>query len=1171
MNLNNFINNSTEYIMKKKKKQKQMLKKVCTVSMLGTIGLMNGHLVAAQGEPTLDQLNLQLNEDLDRSSSSSISNGASTGDSSSSSTRTSSTASVGTSTSTSTTTTSASGEQGTTKPSVEATQLSQNSYLLTVKNVPRTINKVQIPFWSEKNGQDDIVWYEATYVGEGSWQVQVNLTNHKSDTGVYHIHVYGAEAGVGNLGALAASTLNHVATTGKAEASLQVVNHKPTSGSFDVLVKGEPNGQAIRSVAVAVWTQENGQDDLVWYTPSVINNTAVATVDSKNHGNASGNYIVHAYVEYEEAGKKGYDLGMYKIEQEKVQSEVKTQVKQEEVFIKVSSNDVANYTDLRVAVWSEEKGQDDLVWHHANAAGEVLAKFADQTSYGLYHIHVYTSERGKMRFVASTTITRQIPNIKTAIEKQADGNYLVTVSGLSGEYSSVAVPVWSENKGQDDIIWYEAQRQANGNFQALISPSRHNNDTGLYHVHVYARSVTGSLVGIDAKTFTVEGLKLQTVVEKQTNGSYRVTVNGIPSGYQSVLIPTWSEKSGQDDIVWYKADKHLDGSFRIDIHPSQHKNDSGIYHSHIYAHAAGGNLVALDAKSYKVETTTLSPKTSIQQLTENHYQISITGIPSEVASVLVPTWSENNGQDDIVWYKATKQANGSYTVDVHASQHKSDRGQYHAHVYAQDSAGQLTAVDAKSFTVEGARLQTKVEKVSSETYRIQVAGLPSSVENLVVPTWSENNGQDDIVWYMADKQSNGTFTVTVQLKNHKFDSGKYHAHLYSKDRAGALTGLGAVDNFTVDPTAKATGRVEIVNVSKENGRFDVVVHDVPSTGVKEVLVPVWSENGGQDDIVWYSAGRQANGTYRVSVDTGRHNYDAGRYHVHVYTKSMTDQLEAIGATSAVIEKATNRTGVQVTYSGSGNYHLVFNNLHTSGEIKYAVWSDSRGQDDIYWYSANRQNGSTFVGSFNAQNHRDTGVYHVHVYEVVNGRMNGLSATTVDVSKADFSAPYYSQLDPRWSNISYGNWKFGPTGCVPTVMAMIINAVSDYNVSPVDVGNYLYHNTSEFNRHTIGTTSRGIVNAAHHWGLKTEVLNSQNAIVNALQSGHYVAAAVGPSKFVAGGTHELVLKGYSNGNTYVLDPYNAANNGWYSVQHLWNIQSTDPTDLTEGRPFIRVSD
>ena len=41
-----------------------------------------------------------------------------------------------------------------------------------------------------------------------------------------------------------------------------------------------------------------------------------------------------------------------------------------------------------------------------------------------------------------------------------------------------------------------------------------------------------------------------------------------------------------------------------------------------------------------------------------------------VLTVSVPVWSDINGQDDLVWYTATKQVNGTYKVSVKASDHK---------------------------------------------------------------------------------------------------------------------------------------------------------------------------------------------------------------------------------------------------------------------------------------------------------------------------------------------------------------------------------------------------------------------------------------------------------------------------------------------------------------------
>lgn len=375
-----------------------------------------------------------------------------------------------------------------------------------------------------------------------------------------------------------------------------------------------------------------------------------------------------------------------------------------------------------------------------------------------------------------------------------------------------------------------------------------------------------------------------------------------------------------------------------------------------------------------------------------------------------------------------------------------------------------------------------------------------------------------------------------------------------------------------NPITQAIGRVSIQNINSDGAYFEVVVSDVFSPkGVKNVRVPVWSNQDGQDDIQWYTATKQSNGTYKVRVELSKHRYVFGDYIVHVYIAQNDGKMVGINGTQTTIAQPKQLTQVSSVYQGTGAFQLNFQRVLTSGKLRYAVWSEVGGQDDIRWYEAARTGDTSSSGWFTAQNHQGTGRYQVHVYQEVNGKLSGLATTTVQVNKASYSAPYFSQLDGRWSGNWYGSWRFGPTGCVPTVMAMLISGVTGATVRPDQVGGYLYYNTLEFNRSFLGTSSRGVVLSARNWGLRSEALNSPQALSQALQQGYFVAAAVGSSRFILAGGHELLLKDYSNGNTYVMDPYNPGNNGWYSIQYLWNVQSTDPIDRTEGAPFIKVTD
>ncbi|HEO2641699.1 TPA: cell wall anchor protein [Streptococcus agalactiae] len=168
--------------------------------------------------------------------------------------------------------------------------------------------------------------------------------------------------------------------------------------------------------------------------------------------------------------------------------------------------------------------------------------------------------------------------------------------------------------------------------------------------------------------------------------------------------------------------------------------------------------------------------------------------------------------------------------------------------------------------------------------------------------------------------------------------------------------------------------------------------------------------------------------------------------------------------------------------------------------------------------------------------------------------------------------YYNQRDGAWAGY-YGNNTFASTGCVPTSLAMVFTELARRGVTPTEVANYLYNNTNYYNKYFSGTSANGIVSATRAFGFVPTHLDSQNAIAEALQAGHYVVGAVQNNKFSPWGpqySHEVVMRGYSNGNTYVYDPYNRANIGWYPVANLWVERSGDKDDNALGVPFYKIT-
>ena len=778
------------------------------------------------------------------------------------------------------------------------------------------------------------------------------------------------------------------------------------------------------------------------------------------------------------------------------------------------------------------------------------------------------------------------------------GTFDVIVSDVSAPYGvrEVKVPTWSNVNGQDDIIWYTAAKQADGTYKVTVRAVDHKFSTGLYHIHLYYIQNNGKLVGVGGTTTELSFGRPQGKVTIANNnpdtGTFDVLISNVssPYGVREVKVPTWSSIGGQDDIIWYTAKKQANGTYKVTVKATDHKKSTGEYNIHVYYIQENNQLVGVTGT-----TTTVSiahPKGTLT-ITNNNpdagtFDVIVSGVssPDGVREVKLPTWSNVDGQDDIIWYTAKKQADGTYKTTVKVSDHKYSTGLYNVHLYYIQDNGKIVGVAGTQVIVSLARAKGNITIANNNpntgTFDVIVSGVssPYGVREVKLPTWSNVNGQDDIIWYTATRQANGTYKTTVKASDHKRSTGLYHIHLYYIQGNGKIVGIGGTT--TEVSIARPKGTLTIQNKDANKGTFEVIVSNVSNPdGVREVKLPTWSNVNGQDDIIWYTATRQTNGTYKAFIKASDHKNSTGLYYIHLYYVQNNGTLIGVGGTSTNVTisaenlKPTGKITIQNNNPKTGTFDVVVSNVSSPygvREVKLPTWSSVNGQDDIIWYTAAKRSDGTYKITVKVSDHKNsTGEYNIHLYYIQNnGKLVGVAGTTVQVSKTSYPTPYYSQRDSRWARRTYGGYTFAATGCVPTTVAMAISGITGQTVLPTTVADYLYHSTNEFNKRSYGTTSHGIVLAARHWGLKTETLGSTAAVREALAMGHHVLGAVGTSIFANYPvTHELVMRGYNNGMTYVMDPYNANNNGYYSVDYLFRVRSLDPTDNTEGSPFMTI--
>ena len=415
-------------------------------------------------------------------------------------------------------------------------------------------------------------------------------------------------------------------------------------------------------------------------------------------------------------------------------------------------------------------------------------------------------------------------------------------------------------------------------------------------------------------------------INNQTSNGFDVVVTNVSGGgkaVQEVRVPIWSNKDGQDDLTWYHADKQSDGSYKVHVDKASHKGDAGTYSVHLY-YMLDGKRTYITETTATVPETQVTGKLTITNQTSNGFDVVVTNVSGggkTVQEVRVPIWSDKNGQDDLTWYHADKQSDGSYKVHVDKASHKGDAGTYAVHLYYMLD-GKRTYITETTATVPESQVtgELTISNQTSNGFDVvvtNVSGGGKTVQEVRVPIWSDKNGQDDLTWYHADKQSDGSYKVHVDKASHKGDAGTYAVHLYYM-LDGKRTYI--TETTATVPESQVTGKLTITNQTS-NG-FDVVVTNVSGGGktVQEVRVPIWSDKNGQDDLTWYHADKQSDGSYKVHVDTASHKGDAGSYSVHLYY-ILDGKRTYITETKATVPQPTE-SHVTGKLTNNGSYYSV---------------------------------------------------------------------------------------------------------------------------------------------------------------------------------------------------------------------------------------------------------
>ena len=647
-------------------------------------------------------------------------------------------------------------------------------------------------------------------------------------------------------------------TEAKASGTLLIENNNPVAGTFDAVVRNVEVPNGLKEVLVPSWSLENGQDDLIWHKATKQTDGSYrVTIKASDHKGNKGNYRADAYI-VDNSNNRHYiaekvvavdyarPSGAFSIENNNTVAGT---------FDAVIRNIVApnGVKEVLVPSWSLENGQDDLIWHKATKQSDgsyrVTIKATEHKgNKGNYRADAYVVDNSNNRHyiaekVVAVDYTRPRGVLSIENNDTVAGTFDAVVRDIVAPngVKDILVPSWSLAGGQDDLIWHKATRQADGSYRVTIKATDHKNSTGNYRADAYLVDNSNTPFYLTEKVVEVTQTRptANLIIENNNAelGTFDAVVRNIsaPNGIKEVLVPSWSLVNGQDDLIWHKATRQSDGSYRVTIKSDEHKNSLGNYRADLYI------VDNTNQRHYITETVVdvkhNKPIGTISIVNNNKdtgtFDVIISDVysPKGVRTVQVPTWSDKDGQDDIRWYEATRQANGDYKVSVKASDHKNSTGKYFIHLYYIQNDGSLIGVGGTSTEVEfrNAKIKTQayIKDVNSNngTYTVVVDQAPQGrqIKNIRVAAWSQAH-QENLYWY-ATAPSGMHTEVQVSAANHQYQKGNYTTHVYV-DYVD-----GGVEGFNLGQTAlspRVTADQTAYNPRVSNGQRDRILRAAAS-------------------------------------------------------------------------------------------------------------------------------------------------------------------------------------------------------------------------------------------------------------------------------------------------------------------------------------------------------
>ena len=620
----------------------------------------------------------------------------------------------------------------------------------------------------------------------------------------------------------------------KPRGDISIESHD--NGDFSVVISNVSDQNGVLGVSVPIWSEKNGQDDIIWYNATRLNNgNYKVNVSLTDHKNERGLYNVHLY--YVETNGKLVGVGG-------TTYTVPAKVEETHTTTSYSLPDAGTYTfKERSSIKAEPRvASPELAYYDAGMS----VNYDKIVSGDGYEWLSYLSYNGNRRYVAVAKLAQQEskPSGTINIENLSNLGFDVHITNVSGgdkAIQSVSVPVWTAKDGQDDLVWHQADRQSDGSYKVRINVSDHKAEAGEYIVHLYYVQ-DGKMVGIGGTSTTVP-VQNATRHNLPASGSYTFTArtgiktqplvaNPDVSYYDAGMSVNYDKVVNNDGYTWLSYLSYSGQRFYVAIAPTSVTKP--VEQPVQPSTPSSGTYTFKERSSIKAEPRVASPELAYYDAGMSvNYDKIVSGDGYQWLSYL----SYNGNRRYVAVSKlAQQESKPSGTINIE-----------------------------------------NLSNLGFDVHITNVSGGDKAIQGVSVPVWTAKDGQDDLVWHQADRQSDGSYKVRINVSDHKAEAGEYIVHLYYV-QDGKMVGIGGTSTT-----------VPVQNATRHNLPASGSYTFTARTGIKtQPLV-------ANPDVSYYDAGMSVNYDKVVNNDgytwLSYLSYSGHRFYVAIAPTSVTKPVE----------------------------------------------------------------------------------------------------------------------------------------------------------------------------------------------------------------------------------------------------------------------------------------